>query len=101
VFIGRKWFAVAPNGAEHEIVFGIRALSPDAHGDWVATVSLGILNCREDAIIGIDAWQAVELAMVHIARHIQHCESLGWRFFWQPIGESVHASELLTASRAF
>ncbi len=91
----RVWFGIAPDGSEHEIVLcvGVPELQPA--GEWRAVVSLGALETRTYRIIGIDAWQAVELGMLFAARLVQGRADNGWRFFWEPGGSSpASASEL-------
>ena len=91
----RTLFAIAPNGAEHEVTLrvGVPAAAPT--GEWWAAVSLGALEAREHRIAGDDAWQAVQLAMRFVVTRVGHYGADGWQFYSARGGERATPSELL------
>ena len=95
----RTWFAVAPDGTEHQVILrvGIPVLAPS--GEWWAAVSLGALEPpRAQRIAGLDAWQAMHLAMRFVATRVGHFADDGWQFYWERGGERAAPSELLEGS---
>lgn len=90
----RRWFAVDPNGTEHNLVLRVHVPAESPSGDWSATVSFGDLEKREYPIVGIDAWQAVHLGMRFVAARIQHLEESGWHFYWSRGGDPASSSQL-------
>ena len=93
----RAWFAVAPDGPEHDVVLrvGLPALAPG--GEWRAEVTLGALESHVHSIAGIDAWQAVTLAMRFAATRLGLFAEDGWRFYWERGGDAASATELANA----
>jgi hypothetical protein len=89
----RTWFAVAPDRTEHELVLRVGVPERAASGEWWSAVSLGVLQPGESRIAGIDAWQALHLAMRFVATRIEDFAAGGWQFFWERNGESALPSE--------
>ena len=90
----RLWFAVAPDGSEHEIVIRINVPSPDPKGSWLALVSISGLESRTFNIAGVDAWQAMSLAMHFVVVRVSHYAKLGWQFYWERGGSLASPTEL-------
>jgi hypothetical protein len=93
----RTWFAVAPDGSEHDVVLRITAPTLQPGGEWRAPVSLGALEPHIHNIAGVDAWQAVSLAMRFAATRVGHFAENGWRFYWERGGELASSTELANA----
>lgn len=90
----RTWFAVAPDGSEHDVVMRIGVPVEAPGGEWRAVVTLGVLESRSHEIAGIDAWQAVAEAMRFAATRVGHFVEDGWRLYWERGGEPVSPAEL-------
>ena len=90
----RTWFAVAPDGTEHQasIRVGVPTLQPG--GEWMSLVTLFPMESRAHRIAGVDSWQAVSLARQFAATRAGHFAEDGWRFYWERGGASAHPSEL-------
>ncbi|WP_414707260.1 DUF6968 family protein [Rudaea sp.] len=80
VAASRVWVAVDPEGIEHEIVLRVGVPSLQPRGEWLAEATLDGLEKRSHRIAGVDAWQAVGLAMSFIASQVEDFESRDWRF---------------------
>jgi hypothetical protein len=93
----RTWFAVAPDGTEHEVVLRVGVPTLEPGGEWRAPVSLGALESRIHNIAGVDAWQAVTLAMRFAATRVSHFAEEGWLFYWDHGGDPASPSELADA----
>ena len=91
----RILFAVAPDGAEHEVALRVGVPTAAPSGEWWAAVSLGVLEARQHRIAGIDAWQAVQLAMRFVVTRVGHFAADGWQFYTERGGERTSPSELL------
>jgi hypothetical protein len=94
IAIERTWFAISPDGAEHDVVLRIGVPTHMPEGEWRTAVSLGALESRTHAIVGIDPWQAVSLAMRFVATRVAHFAEDGWQFYWERGGELASPSEL-------
>ncbi|MFC6217098.1 DUF6968 family protein [Pelomonas aquatica] len=94
----RIWFAVAPDGTEHEVVVAIGPPTKAERGEWRSVASVGCLETATHSIAGIDSWQAIELAMRFSARRIGHFAEIGWRFYWERGGELATAQDLACVS---
>ena len=90
----RTWFAVAPDGTEHDVVLRIDVPTLQPGGEWRAPLSLGALEPRAHNIAGVDAWQAVALAMQFAATRLGHFAEDGWQFYWDRGGEPATLAEL-------
>ena len=93
----RAWFAVAPDGTEHDVVLRVGLPTPAPGGEWRAAVTLGVLESRVHDIAGIDAWQAMTLAMRFAATRLGHFAEDGWRFYWERGGDPASPDELARA----
>ena len=91
----RVWFAVAPDGTEHRVALQVGVPAQASDGVWWSAVSLLPMESREQRIAGLDAWQAVEQAMLFIARRVGHFAADGWQFYWEHGGEPAAPSELM------
>ena len=92
--VERQWHGVAPDGTEHAVALRIGTPVRDEHGDWSVDVSLVPMQNTTYRIIGIDSWQAVDLAMTHLAVLARHYHTQGWRFFWDRGGDVAYPSDL-------
>lgn len=92
----RRWFAIAPDGSEHEIVIRVGAPKPQPGGEWSASISLGSLDAHIYEIAGIDGWQAVTLAMRYATTRLGHFAEEDWRFYWDRGGELTTPGDLET-----
>lgn len=90
----RTWFAISPDGSERDVVIRVGVPTHEAGGEWRAVVSLDGLEDREYAIAGVDAWQAVRLAMRFAAARVLDFAERGWRFYWERGGDLATAREL-------
>jgi len=88
------WFAIAPDGTEHDLVLRVGVPIQASAGEWISTVSLGVLESRSHAVVGVDAWQSIVLALQFTAARIRHFADRGWRFSWTRGGASASAAEL-------
>ena len=93
----RTWYAVSPAGDGCEVVLRVHVPTHEVGGEWRAVVSLGALESREYPIAGVDAWQAVSLAMRFAAARIGHFAQDGWQFYWERGGEQASSAELAHA----
>jgi hypothetical protein len=94
VAVERTWFAVAPDGTEHELVLRVYVPVVEADGVLRAHLSLGVLQERTHGIAGVDGWQAVTLAMKFAAFRLGHFIEDGWQFYWERGGEIASPSQL-------
>jgi hypothetical protein len=95
-FAERVWPAISPEGKESVAYIRVSTPKLQPRGEWTVTVSLTPMTHRSDDIHGTDSWQAVELAMLHAAKLVQHFERIGWRFYWDDIDrEAACAADLL------
>ena len=99
--IERTWFAISPDGAEHELTFRVGYPEPRPEGDWVTSVSLGALEQNSFQIHGMDSWQAMEQGMKHVAVVARHHQSKGWRYLWERGGEEAAPAELARGTVEF
>ncbi|WP_206098448.1 hypothetical protein, partial [Oleiagrimonas sp. MCCC 1A03011] len=90
----RIWIGVAPDGTEHQVHISVGVPTQQPGGEWTAPVSLGAVEARVYKIAGIDAWQAVTLAMQFAATRIGDFAEDGWQFFWERGGSPAKPSDL-------
>ena len=100
VFAEREWLAISPERAEFQVALRIRCPQHKPRGEWTCEVSLGALDAKPIEIAGMDSWQAVEQAMLHVARRIHHFESLGWQFYWDAQRERAFPTDLYKGASA-
>ena len=96
-FVKRTWFAIAPDGAEHDVVISVGLPAQVPRGEWRAVVSVGCLESRTHSIAGIDSWQALCLAMSFAATRVGHFAEDGWRFYWERDGDIATPEDLAGA----
>jgi hypothetical protein len=89
----RVWFAVAPDGSEHEVAIRVMVPIKADRGEWRAGVSIGI-DSKPYSIAGIDSWQAVCLAMSFAATRLKHLAEDGWVFYWERGGDVATPEDL-------
>lgn len=94
----RTWFAVAPDGTEHDVVVSVGVPIKTERGEWRSVASVGCLEARTHSIAGIDAWQAIGLAMRFAADRLTHFADEGWQFYWERGGELATSEDLAAAS---
>jgi hypothetical protein len=92
--IERKWFAVAPDGAECEVLMQVGVPMREPSGDWIVMVNLAGLEHAAYKIFGIDSWQATALGMKFIASRVGDFSERGWKFFWERGGECASSEDL-------
>jgi hypothetical protein len=90
----RIWFAVAPDGTEHEVVISVGLPTHELSGDWYSVVSVGCLDPQTYTIFGVDSWQAICLSMRFAATRLSHFIEAGWRFYWTRDGELAMLEDL-------
>lgn len=90
----RTWFAVAPDGTEHEVVVSVGLPAKMERGEWRCVASVGCLEAATHSIAGIDSWQAIGLAMSFAASRLSHFADKGWRFYWEREGELATPEDL-------
>ena len=90
----REWLAVSPDGTEHRLVLSVGGPQHKPRGEWTCAVTLWPLDSGTHEVAGMDSWQAVELAMQHIAYRIQAFQRLGWQFFWDANREPASPADL-------
>lgn len=90
----RVWFGIAPDGTEVDVVIRVSVPMLQHGGEWRAPVSLGVLESNIHNIAGVDAWQAISLAMRFAATRVAHFADDGWRFYWERGGELASPVEL-------
>jgi hypothetical protein len=95
-YVERIWLGISPSGERHQVVLRISAPILQLRGEWVSTVSLGVLDPRSDDVAGMDSWQAMQQSMQHVAKRVQAFERQGWHFFfWDAQHDSAsHADPL-------
>lgn len=94
----RIWFAVAPDGTEHEVVVSVGVPIKTERGGWRCVASVGCLEARTHPIAGIDSWQAIGLAMSFAGDRLRHFAGDGWRFYWERGGELATPEDLAAVS---
>ena len=92
--IERQWHGISPDGGEHAVSFRIGPPTQRNDGEWSAFVALLPMAPTPQAIFGIDSWQAVDLAMRHVAVLVTHYHEQGWRFYWEPGGDEATPDDL-------
>ena len=90
----RIWYAVAPDGAGHDLVIRVEAPFQE-DGAWRAHVSLNALEPQAHVVAGLDSWQAVYMAMRFAAIRLGHFADKGWKFYWEKGGEQAAVDDLL------
>lgn len=95
-----RWFAVAPDGTEHDLVLRVGIPTQAPGGEWLSAVSLGVLESHAHAIAGEDAWQSIVLALQFTAARVAHFGADGWQFFWTRGGALASAAELASMLQA-
>jgi hypothetical protein len=90
----RIWFGIAPDGTEVDVVIRVSVPMLQREGEWRAPVSLGVLESKTHNIAGVDAWQAISLAMRFAATRVADFAEDGWRFYWERGGELASPIEL-------
>jgi hypothetical protein len=94
----RIWFAVAPDGSEHEVAIRVMVPVKAASGEWRAAVSLGEIDSKKShSIAGIDSWQAICLGMSFAATCLSHFSEDGWMFYWERGGDLATPEDLTSA----
>ena len=93
----RVWFAVAPDGSEHEVAIRVMVPTKEDDVEWRAEVSVGGIDSRPYSIAGIDSWQAICLAMSFAATRLGHLAEDGWAFYWERGGEAATPGDLASA----
>ena len=83
----RVWFCIAPGGTEHEVVICVGIPTQAVGREWRSVVSLGVLDSKNHSIAGVDAWQAICLAMGFAATRVSHFAENGWVFYWERGGK--------------
>jgi hypothetical protein len=94
----RIWFAVAPDGTEHEVVVSVALPTKTDRGEWRCVALVGGLDARPHPIAGIDSWQAIGLAMRFAASRLSHFAEGGWQFFWERGGDLATPQDLADVS---
>ena len=59
----RRWFAVAPDGEEFDLIIRLGQPYPATNASWACPLTLEGLHKKLPDIHGIDSLQAIELAM--------------------------------------
>lgn len=90
----RTWFAVAPDGTEHDLVIAIGVPVPGDRGEWRSSVTMELVDPKARSIAGIDSWQALCLAMSFAATRLGHFADQGWKFYWERGGELATPEDL-------
>ena len=90
----RTWFAIAPDGTEHDVVISIGIPTAGERGEWRSLVDIGVLDSKARAIAGIDSWQAICLAMSFAATRLSHFADDGWKFYWERGGDLATPEDL-------
>jgi len=98
VAMERTWFAIAPDGTEHDLKIWVGLPTQAPRGEWRSTVSLGALESRNHSIAGIDSWQAILLAMSFAATRVGHFAEDGWKFYWERGGDVASPGDLVSVS---
>ncbi|HZP66907.1 MAG TPA: hypothetical protein VFB32_11410 [Rudaea sp.] len=90
----RTFFAVAPDGSGHDAALRISVPIRQRACEWHAVVTLPGLDEGRYAIAGVDAWQAIRLAMRFSATRIHRFVDDGWQFYWERDGLPAAPAEL-------
>jgi len=90
----RTWFAIAPDGTEHDVVLQVSAPTQQPDGGWSVSVSLGALEADVRNIFGVDSWQAISLGMRFAAMRANDFADNGWKFFWERGGDPASSSDI-------
>ncbi len=93
----RIWFAVAPDGSEHDVAVRVMLPLKADRGEWRAEVSIGGIESKLYSIAGIDSWQAICLGMSFAATRLSHFSENGWVFYWERGGEVATPEDLASA----
>ena len=94
----RSWFAIAPDGTEHDVVMTVYLPYLGEGGEWRCPVTISRLELKPLAIAGIDSWQAIHLAMKFAATRLGHFADQGWKFYWERGGELAAREDLVIPS---
>ncbi|MFG6414598.1 DUF6968 family protein [Roseateles sp. DC23W] len=90
----RTWFAVAPDGTEHDFVITIGVPVLGERGEWRSSVTMELVDPKARSIAGMDSWQAIRLAMSFASTRLSHFAEQGWKFYWERGGELATAEDL-------
>ena len=90
----RAFYAISPSGEERHCELSVHLPCAKPGGEWGAAVNIEGLEARSSEISGMDAWQAMQLAMRFLATWLEHFESDGWLYFWEVGGEQASAQDL-------
>lgn len=90
----RVWFAVSPDGSEHEVAIRVMVPVKADRGEWRAAVSIGDIDSKPHSIAGIDSWQAICLGMSFAATRLSHFAEDGWVFYWERGGDVATPEDL-------
>jgi hypothetical protein len=90
----RKWFAIAPDGSQKEVLLRVGVPITNAKGTWLAEASIDGLDHRSYPIAGVDAWQATSLAMKFLVSRVEHYVDMGWKFYWEQNGKEASSNHL-------
>jgi hypothetical protein len=94
IAVERSWYVVSPEGVGYDLILRVGA-PVKRGGDWACSVSLGVLETRSYTLYGVDSWQAVQLAILFIARRIADFSGNGWKFYWEKDGDEASPNDLL------
>ena len=90
----RTWFAIAPDGAEYDVVLQVSVPTQQPDGGWSVSVSLGALESDKRNIFGEDSWQAISLGMRFAAMRANDFADNGWKFYWERGGDPASSADI-------
>ena len=94
VFAERCWFAISPDGSEHDVLIRVEAPQRVGAGDWGTVVICDPMDPTRHMIPGVDSWQSLHLAMKFAGVRMEHFIEMGWQFYWERGGSAAEASDL-------
>jgi len=97
----RRWFAVAPDGEEFDLIIRLGQPYPATNASWACPLTLEGLHKKLPDIHGIDSLQAIELAMKLAADLVCSFAEKGGKIFWSRDGDQVSLITSLPFAETF
>jgi hypothetical protein len=92
--VSRTLRAIEPTGEEFELILSIGTPYQAQPMDWACLVHITRMFEPSRPLIGVDAWQAVQLAYQFMASQLNGFLARGGRLFWQGTERAIALEDL-------